>query len=100
MLTWIRKPWPDVMLRLLETFSDRDAAGVRLLTRNGIGRSRRYPGIASAVNCQRYICPKPSSGVSTTVGENHPNKLVSSLTARPVVGGRGMMPLAADTLGW
>jgi hypothetical protein len=21
MLTWIRKPWPDVMLRLLETFS-------------------------------------------------------------------------------
>jgi hypothetical protein len=27
MLTWIRKPWPDVMLRLLETFS-----GARLVS--------------------------------------------------------------------
>jgi bifunctional non-homologous end joining protein LigD len=28
----------------------RDAAGVRLLTRNGLDWSSRYPGIASAVN--------------------------------------------------
>jgi ATP-dependent DNA ligase len=28
----------------------RDAAGVRLLTRNGIDWSTRYPGIASAVS--------------------------------------------------
>jgi len=42
---------------------------------------------------RRYICPKPSSGALITVGESRPNKLDSSLTARPVVGGREKMSM-------